>query len=342
MDTRASARWYDLSMPDRFLPRSPALASLRPRAPVFEEILDERADVLCVACGAAGEVERMGGAGGGLEGFYRLLGPDELFLKVVPADHRQRQVEAGAIARFVSGHGVRTSVDLDGYPRDLPEGQVLFAAPYLEVRYAGAAGDDLARVGSALGRLHRVLADAPFADDVRRLGEQRDRELADLLCRASDEGVAELAGGSDAFPEAPSQAVHGDLNAGNVVFPVSGGEPLVLDFEDCRFSHRPRLVDVAMALERFAMVAADDDERAFDLGLALVNGYLDATDIPPPAPGDLGRTLRALSVRALALLAALRREGRAVADAEWDKFLHLLDQVRARGSLLRRLEEILR
>ena len=327
------------------LPRAPAWAALRPSSPSFEEIDDERARLIRLLVAGTSHIARMGSSAGGLEGFYRLGGERDLFVKVVSPHHFSRQLQADRIARFLASQGVATVPCLDGFPRHIPGRAIVFAFPFLEARFARADRADLGRLGQALGRLHVALAHAPFADGARQRSRERDASLRRYrttpLARPDDRVEAVLAADDTDHVDAECQPVHGDVNYVNVLFPIDDGEPVLLDFEDCAFSHLPRLVDVAMAVERFALTAApEDDARALVLARALTAGYQSADPRPlAPAEGALASTLRTLSVRALSLLCEMERGGQAVAPFERGKFLCLHGEAIRRADLLSRIEE---
>ena len=300
------------------------------------------------AVGGPALVRRMGADHGALHGSYRLTGERDLFLKVVVASHRDGQLASDRIARYLASRGVTTRTCLGGFPADLPDGHVLFAFEFLDGRFAQADERDIAGLGRAVGQLHEVLADAPFAAQVAGLSRDRDEALERYRLQAAsdpggDERVAAILAQSDTrHVPTFAQPIHGDLNYTNALVPLRGDEPLLLDFEDCRFSHLPRLVDLAMVLERFVLVAEADDDVALELGRALLGAYSAADPRPLGAEAeDLGRTLQTLASRSLALLCQMRRQGDDVAVAEVDKFVDLHAQAVARNDVLSELGRML-
>ncbi len=314
-----------------FLPRTPAWSSLHPATPTFSPVTDARHGRLCDAVGEPGALWKMGTDAMEIAGFYRLDVLDPLFLKVVPTDHLERQERANDIARHVASRGVPTNEALDGFPVSLDDDHALFAFPFEEVRFADAGAADLFAVGAGLARLHRALADAPFADEVTERSQTRDVYLEELRQRVIEghglplDILRIVYRTSTRLPAGPKpQVIHGDLNAANVLFPVHGGPPMFVDLEDAAHSWHPPLVDVAMALERFVLVNADSGAEAVQKGQHLLAGY--ASVAPAGFPSDAyAPVLAALSVRALVLLSALEAAGRFVAPAEWDKFTFLAD-----------------
>jgi Ser/Thr protein kinase RdoA (MazF antagonist) len=327
-----------------FLPRTPAWSALNPGPPSFSRIDDRRRDLLRAAVGERADVWKMGADDGTLGGFYRLDAVEPLFLKVVPGDHLERQSRAADVARHVAGHDVATPVPLDAYPRNLVDGYALFAFPYLDARFATSSLDDLQAIGALLARLHLALSDAPRGAEVSERSSRRDAYLEELRRRVVEgrgllpEFHDVLSAGTTVMPEAgPPQAIHGDLNVANVMFPLAGGGPLILDFEDCAHSWHAPLLDVAMALERFVLVRTDDEDDTVKRCEGLLEGYREIAPLVIP-PGSLVAILTALSSRAMVLLAALESAGQWVAPDEWDKFCFLTGLARRRAPALARLE----
>ena len=314
-----------------FLPRTPAWSSLHPSPPSFSPVTDARHGILCDAVGEPGELWKMGTDALELRGFYRLDALDPLFLKVVPTEHIERQARANDIARHVAARGVPTNVALSGFPLALDGEHALLAFPFEEVRFARDEPDDLRAIGEGLARLHLALVDAPFTGSVRDRSQRRDRYLEELRERVIEgRGLPPdildiVRGTATGLPARPAaQVIHGDLNAANVLFPIHGGPPLFVDLEDAGHCWHPPLVDVAMALERFALARAEAGADALDRGRQLLSAYAAVTPLQMPS-GTVAAVLAALAVRALVLLAALEAAGRFVAPAEWDKFSFLAD-----------------
>lgn len=328
-----------------FLPRTPAWSVLTPGAPSFSRVEDQRRRLIRDAVGDDADLWKMSADDGSLEGFYRLDAAEPLFLKIVPADHLERQSRAMDFARHVAGHGVATPVALDRYPRPLADGHALFAFPYLDARFATNSADDLRAIGALLAELHLALADVPHAADVRERSRRRDAYLEELRRRVVEghgllpEFHEILSAGTTVMPRADStQAVHGDLNAANVMFPLTGGRPSILDFEDCTHSWHAPLLDVAMALERFVLVRTEDEDDAATRAEVMLAGYREVAPIALPA-GSLVATLTALAARAMVLLAALESAGQWVAPDEWDKFCFLTGLAHRRAPVLAQLED---
>lgn len=339
----------------RLLPRKPAFAGLHPSPPEFAPV-DQNEFSALLACVGPGKLLGRTGADAGPAGYYLHQSRDggTRFLKVVPAVHAARQSAADQVAVWVGRHGVRTPAPLPGFPRALGCDQAVFAYPYLAGRFAHATQAELNPIGTSLAVLHAALARFPDGATIKRNSATRTAMLLkrrDLVCAGahtpgpqpallreileSEQRIFSL------LEEVPaSQPVHGDLVYGNVLFPLEGGGPVLLDFEDTLISWLPVDLDIALALERFALLPEQDDDQALALGRELLRAYgkgsgREAGFLAHP----LNDCLRLLSVRALVALAELEARGEALETAEWDKFFGLYRHAVARAPLLAMLQD---
>lgn len=328
------------------LPETPAWAGLEPD-PAQWRPAAPGARLLCRLLGRRGTLQARP-AGRGLRGFYRLqaddAGPD-LFLKVVAPDRAAGLLAADGVATALAAAGLAVP-HLQGEPLALPDGDRLLVQPLLHGRFARRDAADLAALGTLLATLHRQLATLPQAADIRQASASRDRALLALhdspagLSLPGDRAEAVracLQAGTPQLPTHQAQALHGDLNLGNVLFTEPGGRPVCLDFEDSLHNWHSPAVDLAMALERFVLVRCADDTEALALGRVLLEAYRQAGGELHADADGLVAILQALAVRALLLLSQCLAGGRPVADSEWDKFLWLFGQAARRRPLLARL-----
>jgi hypothetical protein len=336
-------------------PRKPAFASLRPCPPKFVPV-DPNEFSLLLACVGSGKLLGRIGADAGPAGYYlhqsREGGTN--FLKVVPAVHAARQRAADQVAVWVGRHGVRTPAPLRGFPRALDHDYAVFAYPYIASRFANATQAELNSIGKSLAVMHTALARFPDGAAVRRNSATRTAMLVkrrDLVCAGAHSPGPQpdllreiLSSESDIFSllevVPASQPVHGDLAYGNVLFPLEGSGPVLLDFEDSLISWLPVDMDIALALERFALVPEQDDDKALALGREMLRAYgkgsgRDTGFLVRP----LCDSLRFLSVRALTTLAEFEAGSGLVATSEWDKFFGLYRDAVARRPLLAMLQD---
>jgi hypothetical protein len=335
------------------LPRPPAFAALRPPAPVFVPaesavaarlamLFAPRASIFRLVTGAAR-------ADQGLAGYYRAERPGApaVFLKVITEDEleRARAIEALAAARPDEAPIARL---LPGWPREMEGGFFVLAYPFVGGRFANADEADLARVGRGIGRLHRALARMPQASQIREacaarlsLLEARRRALAvgQVAFGPAPQRLARVAAKLSLGVERGGQPLHGDLNPGNILLPLDGADPVVLDLEDARHTFGPPRLDLALAIERFCLDSADD-RRVLSLVEALLQGYA-ATGAPLHfEDGELAHALLFVNLRALCLLAELESRGERRPAEEWRKFLGLVAAHERRVGLIAEIERL--
>lgn len=330
------------------LPEVPAWPGFEPEPDSWQPA-PANTQQLCAALGRSGQLLYRP-HGKGIRGFYQLLtsddGPD-LFLKVVPPERAEQLLAADRVASLLAGQGLPVT-HLHDNIITLASGDLLLSQDLLYGRNAHADQADMKRLGTLLARLHSQLIKLSDTAAIRKASQQRDRTLAEarddqaLLTKLdyrADEVRACIAEQDPTLPSDHAQPLHGDLNLGNLLFVEPDGRPILLDFEDSLHNwHSPKM-DLAMALERFVLVRCSNDVQALTLGRALFDGYRQVGGQLDWSTGELGETLRTLSVRALLLLAQRHAELQPVAETEWDKFLLLIEQTRQRDQLLERLEQ---
>jgi hypothetical protein len=275
------------------------------------------------------------------------------FLKVVPSAHAERQLAANAVAEWVVTCGGRASLLLPGFPKQLAEGHVVLAYQYIPSRFAEATIADLEVIGSSLAHVHAALARMPNRGAVMAASAKRVAMLnkrfqsvrsGDLLYGPrpqlmrdifeADASLFALLGDS-----AGRQPLHGDLVYANLMFPLGGGGLVMLDFEDTLVSWLPIDLDVALALERFALLPARTEADALRLVQAMLQKYGEGCGkarFLAHAPADC---LRLLAIRSLATLSELEAVGTHVEPSEWEKFFGLYQNAVDKYALLSRLRD---
>lgn len=328
------------------LPEQPAWSGLQPDPDAWRPAPAAGAGLLAVLDRRGRLDHRPQGDGPG--GFYRLH-PDDggpaLFLKVVTPERARALLAADRVAAWLAQQDLRTPTLLQA-PIALDSGHLLLVHALIAGRFATPCAADLSAVGATLARLHGLLAAVPMAAGVQTASAARDQALhaarQDSVALAALDHRAEavrarIAARSPALPARRAQALHGDLNLGNLLISADG-DAVPLDFEDSLHNWHAPGVDLAMALERLVLVPCPDDEQALRLGGVLLDAYRAHGGRLDWHAGELADTLQALAVRALLLLSGLHGAGRPVARDEWDKFITLYDQAAARAPLLRQLE----
>ncbi len=333
-------------MSNLLLPEAPAHSRLRPEPPVFRPVAGRIAGVILAALG---EGELLGLEEDRRHFLYRDQKGEEFFLRLVDGVSLERQLAAGRVADHLAGRGVSCLHPFRDPPLPLSGGRWLLRAPFIPHRFALAGEEDLHGLGRQIALMHRALGESPWEAECRqrtagRLQMLRHRAVAVLESKAGREGRAGrlqelvvngqgelwevLEGGS-------RQCIHGDLHYTNVLFPLAGGAPLLIDFEDSAISWFDPALDLAQALERFVLTTGLPQRRQRQLAQALLAGYAEGGGRAAFGPGPaLTRCLRALSLRALLTLAEAEAAGRPVAESEWEKFFSLHAAAGEAGELI--------
>ncbi|MBK7354708.1 phosphotransferase [Propionivibrio sp.] len=344
-------------MSSLILPDKPAFAMLRPSIPEFvPRDHKDLADVLVTRLGFGQLLCRADAAETVDPTGYYLFRHDRgnaSFVKVVEEHRAMRQSAADAVAGWVADFGVRTPKAIAGFPFRFGGRYTVFAYEYIPSRFAKASPSDLRSVGHTLGVMHTALSQRTDVDETRRLSALRVSMLnyrREIVCAGKYLPESKMWHVSAILErEAPifklldeaanCQSLHGDLVYGNILFPLAGGDPVVLDFEDCGVSWLPVVFDLALVLERFILLPEENDDNAFRLAEEMLRGYIQTIGQSKKILAcRLSDCLRLLAARALTTLAEMEARGVGVDASEWGKFLSLHRHALSRTSLLSRIE----
>lgn len=325
--------------------RNPAWISLRPGLPRARPADGEIAGRLIAALGMPGDIFALRYDERDSSHFFAAVRGERLFLKLVPASRGESLLQADAIAAWLAERGLDTVTAFEGFPRRFDEHTWLFSYPYHDARRLAPVASQLARLGQTLARLHRALAAHPLRGTWQQSTHARLRNLVDIRNQIAGgllaagpypAEVARLAADETldfVRADLASTPLHGDLNAGNVLY--HHARVLLLDFEDVFHSVLPPLFELALAAERFVLVAVDDHQLARRLIGHLLAAYRAAGGDIAIADGDeLFSAVRSLSLRSLCVLADCQRNGVAIDAAEWRKFLDLAQLASRRRGVL--------
>lgn len=342
-------------MSNHILPRKPAFATLQPSPPEFIPLSRSELSPL-LSCVGPGQLLCRAGADTDLDGYYLHQSENggTTFLKVVPADHAKRQSAADAVASWVADFGVHTPIPLHGFPRMIGDEHAVFAYQYIPSRFANTTLSDLRQIGTSLAVMHAALVQFPDNAEIQRASATRTAMLINrrnTICSGlhspgpKPERLREIfeveAGIFSLLEDAPGhQPLHGDLVYGNILFPLEGGAPVILDFEDTLISWLPIDMDIALVLERFVFVPEQNDEMALVLGHEMLQAYGQSSGVTTGfLTHPLSDCLKLLSVRALTTLAEFEAWGEMVDISEWEKFFNLYQHAVARTPLLVTLQD---
>jgi Ser/Thr protein kinase RdoA (MazF antagonist) len=268
------------------------------------------------------------------------------FVREVCADRAKRLVAADDLARRLARDGITSPLILDGYPRPVPSGRVVVAYPYYAGRYARPDRTDARSLGAELAAFHAALEGVPGKRAIRAAARERRALIASRI-----ESMARGEGSLGPVPETARRharvwadrigfesdnagPAHGDVHQGNFLW-LEDDAIAILDLEDVLTTWERPSVDVAAAIERFALVPAGEDVKlAYTLGRAIIEGYAR----PVIARGELAMQLALRSVKALALLSEVESRGQTAPIAEWRKFSFLLELLELRRDVIADLE----
>ncbi len=336
------------------LPRPPAYAALRPQKPEFVPMLESEQRQLLVDAIGPGELFCRRGATAFIDGYYLQKDASGIrFLKVVPSAHVERQLAANAVADWVVKSGGSSSLVLPSFPKQLDNDHIVLGYQYIPNRFAEDTTADLEVIGGSLAQLHAALARIPDLAAVKAASAKRVAMLNKRFHSVRGGGL--LFGPRpqlmrDIFEAEASlflllgdsserQPLHGDLVYANMVFPLDGGPLVLLDFEDTLSSWLPIDLDIALVLERFALLPAPTDADALRLAQAMLRKYGEGCGkkrFLAHAPADC---LRLLAIRSLVTLSELEAVGTHVELSEWEKFFGLYQNAIDKKELLIGLED---
>jgi Ser/Thr protein kinase RdoA (MazF antagonist) len=300
--------------------------------------------------GLSGRLLALAPDGGGSPILYRY--EDEsgavLAIKRIAPSRRVSILQAEELAVWLLGRGVPVVAPTCGTPLVLPSGELLVAAPFLEGRPVMPHVSELHLLGAALAKLHDTLANHPETSRWREatlarlavleatLSIYRDRERTDCARANRLSVLSQDSALLFDLPAHPAMPLHGDFHPGNVL--VADGCARIFDFEDVRHSVLPAVYELLLAVERFVLVAVEDDDAAVTLGCAFMAAYADAritgAKIPP---FDGVSVLRSLALRSLLTLAAAENGQDEPLAAEWRKFFFLEESARRRARVIEKI-----
>ena len=190
------------------------------------------------------------------KGFYRLIGKESLFIKIIDETHFKCLNESKKIIDWLTNYSAPVNSIKEGFPKRLDDLKICINAfDYLNFRYTQNNTDDIYKIGESLGALHLLLKSYPNYKKIRENGTKlnlnifdkfksiksgKDKTFSediDLICKNFDLEKFKIF-----FSDA--QVIHGDLNPGNILFDFYSQEPVFIDFEDILYSWFNPLYDL--------------------------------------------------------------------------------------------------
>ncbi len=336
-----------------WLPDTPAYTQLRPEEPEWVDAGRNEKEFLTGCLGDLGRIESVQNGNDFPYGRYRAFDHNPpLFIKVLPASRFALQQQSQEVAAWINSRMLRCLKQIPQYCTIVEDRYLILVYEYFQGRFANFSANDMANLGKSVRHLHHHLLECPWVSQVERSGKHRQQTLRKTLrglkkgfcSNTIPEYVCELLytieeSAIHVLEEGVQQVIHGDLNYGNVMFSVQDGAPLIYDFEDTMTAWFAPEVENAFVIERF--VLGPSDEQSVELAAAYCSEYKRYEGYLFKYPEQLEKILRALSVRALLILALKESKyPQSVQESEWQKFMMLYTQAEERSHLLREISNL--
>jgi len=324
---------------------SPAFWGLRPSTPEYIPLDSEEGKSFSEITGFQPDLaEIMISARKFPYGFFRVKENNyaktyKYFVKIVSHERFAMEKFSLAIMAYLHSKGVPCFVS------NLIQGQnrkgkyCVTISPYLEFNYFSGMRSEARAMGKLLRVVHQALTDYPKAEQIKNNWQKRYKVFTNLRDILHQETPSWWQWGPEKkgmlitgfpllnFGQDIAQVVHGDINFGNLLFPYSANNPILIDFENSKYSYFPVYFDIAMLLERFFLVGRDKNE-AEQLFNAFQEGYGEIQF------DKLFMSMKAMTIRSLFLLTERTFKNIITPASEWKKFFILLEQSEDKCSFL--------
>lgn len=173
-----------------------------------------------------------------------------------------------------------------GLPFEWEETQLrLDLRPHLTARHCDGSGSDILSLAHLLRDCHNALRHFPAAPQIKAQADKRYSRIESARsslkqgCESNDfaflgdEAGAWAAEHSDWIEgwvsesnfdfhrRETAQPLHGEIHPGNILFDLSDGHPVLIDFEESPFTYAPPEWDIAYFVQRF-VVDGSEDQRS--------------------------------------------------------------------------------
>ena len=268
-----------------------------------------------------------------ISNFYMIhdeMNHNKYFIKFVSQEYLSHYEEAEKIGHWLKTQGipVNTAIKYDNgaYSRN---GYLVY--PFITGTPLSKNQETLVLFGQSLATLHQKLRDYPSQDQLITKTQCRLTKLNDIREKIADGKlnigpipgcVKKLAKSSNLdFNQGHSiQALHGDLNPGNVL--LNDNIIYYLDFEDTLHSVLPIVYELVYILERMVFVSVTDQKTRINLGRSFIQAYINNNGNYSYCKSD-DLALSTLALRAFCVLTLCELEGKKIDSREWYKFQKL-------------------
>jgi len=287
-----------------------------------------------------------------LFGYYRSIGSNKKFIKVLDRNSSKLQLSAEKINLWLEKSKLSVSCAIDNYPKKYAGDDLwIYVYDYIEHNFFSGDEKDLFFVGRELGKMHVLMQKYPLVSEVSVNGKKKNTELFAQLNKIRSNKLFQTLLPASAIELIKnttdkefqtlfhcSQMIHGDMNLGNVIFKAGSSQPIFIDFEDSITAWMSPLYDVAFVLQRF--VLSNNFENKVRLALSFVKGYSSQFNLKSiVSNGDLLVVLRMISIRSLLLLSMLPNEKQSTFLKEIDKFVNLHREMLGKRSTISEIEK---
>lgn len=289
-----------------------------------------------------------------LEGFYKLGINDKFyFVKVVPSEFSSSLLAGEKIASWLSHKSLSSVVCISGFPvHDSISGLSVFVYPFYSFRYCQPTTHDLTKIGSYVANMHELLDNYPDSRELEINSWRHHESICRTMKRYTDPSCLHLGQIStvsqilssiddtllDCVFHSP-QLIHGDLNAGNILFDLSSTSVFALDFEESSYTFYSCWYDLVFVIQRFIISYPRLDH--YSLIVSLLTGYSLERSLPLiPFEGSLLAMLKFISIRAMLVLLSSPSscKSNCLFESELQKFIGLYSRSFEFSDLFRSIE----
>jgi hypothetical protein len=288
-----------------------------------------------------------------LVGYYRSTSHKKNFIKILDKTDNQSQLQAEKIASWLKKNGICTSCAIDGYPKEIEEHDLwIYAYDYIEHCFFSGSKYSIYLLGKELRKIHILMQKYPDIKQISFKGKNKNdfllRQLYNIKTGLHPKFFPKIAIEiikRTTYDELSSitqhgQAVHGDMNLGNVIFQKNCSYPIFIDFEDATTAWLSPLYDLAFIIQRFILL--NDVQEKIELSSCLLSGYCFQNN--PNLKniiinGSLYSFLKMISIRSLLSLSVLPdiKQGQYVGEVS--KFVKLYKNMEDNMDLIYKIEK---
>jgi len=286
----------------------------------------------------------------GLLGYYRTIGNQKLFIKIVSNQDHKSQSGAEKIARWLFDSGLSVRTVYDNFPKKIKQKECwIYIYDYFNHKFDLRNCDELKLVGKEVGKMHKLMQENPYHKKVYFNGEKKNNYLFEKLKEIKSDiyptnfsaDAIELVQNTtyDEYHELSeyAQMVHGDLNFGNIIFQVDNYKPIIIDFEDSVTAWINPLYDIAFIIQRFILLSGTKNK--LELSRSFINGYK-SENIIKCNNNCFMVMLKMISIRSLLVLSTLGETEQKFYKSEVNKFVLLHKKMIGEHMIISEIEDM--